>query len=95
MHTIQERNFHLLMGGLFLSSLVLDPAMRSIMPEWKPPAVGFVTLAVGLVWIGRYTWWRTGAHDREVKRLRERLDALEDRLERVEETQRADRARRL
>lgn len=81
MQAIQERNFHLLMGGVFLTSLVLDPALRSVMPAWHPPEVSFVTLVVGLVWLGRYFAWQTSNNSRRIKALRDRVDELEARLE--------------
>ena len=81
MKTIQERNFHLLMAGLFVTTLLVDPAMRSILESWRPPEIGFLTIIVGLVWIGRYTAWRSDVGEQQARKLRERLSAVERRAE--------------
>ena len=77
MKSIEERNFHLLMGGLFMTSILLDPAIASVLDSWNPPDVTFVTLAVGLVWVGRYAAWRSSRADATIRELRERVDRLE------------------
>ncbi len=77
MVTVGERNFHLLMAGLLLASTVLDSAMRRLLPAWNPPQVGFVTLALGLVWIALFAAYR-------IRRLDEALRVAEARIERLE-----------
>jgi hypothetical protein len=71
-----ERTFHMVMGGLMLTSLFLDQWAER-MAAWDPPRVSMITLALAAVWI-----FRTGQ-----VRLKERDDrrrVLEDRLERAE-----------
>lgn len=82
MQSVGERNFHLLMGGVFLCAVILENALPEILPAWNPPQIGFVTFIVGLVWVGRYAAWRS-----ELRAERERV--LEARLERVEKLSQA------
>lgn len=88
-----ERQFHLLMGGLFLGSTLIDPAMRAVTTDWDPPVVTWLTLAIGMAWIGRYTIWRTGHLEHEIRVLRDRVDTLED-WRRREEYRQASPVRR-
>ncbi|MBK8978961.1 MAG: hypothetical protein IPM29_23925 [Planctomycetes bacterium] len=76
-----ERNFHLLMGGVFVASIVAEQALAALLPTWNPPRLGFVSIVVGLVWVGRYAAWRAEL-DAERRRV------LEDRIERLEARQR-------
>ena len=77
MRTLRENGFHLLMGALLLASSFLDPAMRTLLPTWRPPQVSFVTIVLGLIWVGRFA-----AH--RMHELLDRLRVLEDRTERNE-----------
>ena len=88
----EERRFHLLMGGIFIASIVFDRAARSALPQWNPPSITLISLVVGLVWVGRYAACRIDQAQDSVRTLRDRLDALED-WKRAEE-RRAAMARR-
>lgn len=77
MRTLGENGFHLLMGALLIGSSFLDPALRALVPTWRPPEVSFVTVVLGLIWVGRFTTSRI--HD-----LADKLRVLEDRTERGE-----------
>ena len=94
MRSLSENNFHLVMGTLLLLSTFIDPAMRAVLPAWKPPEVGFVTLVLGLVWVALFAGYRG-------RNLEDRVRVLEDRLDRTErkvadlETDQSERARPL
>lgn len=94
--TIAERQFHFVMGALLFATTLVDPLMRSVMPSWRPPEIGFLTVVVGLVWIGRFAANRTKSLDHRTKTLEDRVRWLEDELERTEReaAQERDRARR-
>lgn len=77
MRTLGENGFHWLMGALLVGSSFLDPAMRAVLPTWRPPQVSFVTLVLGLIWVGLFA-----AHRMHL--LHDRLRVLEDRAERTE-----------
>ena len=87
MQTLDERKFHLLMGAVFLSAVILEEFLGSQATLWNPPRIGFVTFIVGMVWVGRYCGWRSelDAEQRRVlddrlARQERRIDALEDEL---------------
>ena len=81
MLSLGPRSFHLVMGGLMLASIVIENALPDVLPAWRMPNVGLLTLVVGLVWIGRYAAWRA-----ELDAERQRV--LADRIARLERSQR-------
>ena len=81
MRSLAEGQFHAVMAVLVIGSLFLDQGAQKVLPTWTMPRVGFVTFALGLVWLALFA-----AH--RIKNLHARLDVLEDRLERT--TRRAD-----
>ncbi len=87
MVSVGERSFHLLLGTLLVLSLLVGRYAHAWFPGWNPPQVDVITLAIGLVWVGRYAAWRgeLGEETKKVAddrftRLERRLDALEDEL---------------
>ena len=82
MFSLGERGFHLWMGGLMVGAIVIENALPRILPIWRGPEIGLLTVVVGLVWVGRYAAWRA-----ELDRERSRV--LEDRIARLERAQRA------
>ena len=85
MRSLNENQFHAVMGVLLVGSLFLDQGARAILPTWNPPEVGLMTLVLGLVWVGLFAAHRVRkcgdrvlvAEDR-LERLQRRLDAMED-----------------
>ena len=77
MRTLSEQQFHLLMGTLLLASTFVDPAMKTLLPSWRAPVVGFLTLVIGLVWVALFAGYRG-------RNLEDRVRVLEDRLDRAE-----------
>ena len=59
MRTLQENQFHLVMGLLFVGSLFVDQAARSVLPTWRPPDVSVFTLVLAMVWLGMFTHHRS------------------------------------
>lgn len=91
MRTLNENQFHAVMGVLLFGSLFLDRIATRIIPTWDAPQVGLIPFALGLVWIGRFAAWR-GAKDREpVRVLEDRIQRLERRLNAFEDEERARR----
>lgn len=82
MHSVGERNFHLVMGGVFVVAVIIENALPKILPAWSPPQLGFLAFIVGLVWVGRYAAWRSELHD-------ERDRVVDEKVERLERAQRA------
>lgn len=80
MRTLQENQFHLLMGVLLVGSLFVDRAARAALPAWNPPEVSVYTLVLGLIWMGMFTHYR-------YEKLADRLKVTEARLERAERRQ--------
>ena len=87
MHSLDERKFHLLMGAVFLSAVILEEFLGRQAALWNPPRIGFVTFIVGMVWVGRYAGWRSELDselrrvlDERLARQERRIDALEDEL---------------
>ncbi len=87
---MHERNFHLLMGACLFASTFVDRAMRTVMPGWDPPAVGLLSLVLGLIWVGLFAAWRVRLADEQITVLKDRaerserkLGALEDELRRL------------
>jgi len=78
--TLAERPFHLLMATLVVASLFVDQQAEH-WPAWHMPHIGLVTFALGLVWIALFAAYR-------LRTLQQRIDVLEDRLERT--SRRAD-----
>jgi len=78
MRTLQENQFHLVMGLLFVGSLFVDQAARSVLPTWRPPDVSVFTLVLAMVWLGMFTHHRS-------EKLAARLRVAEDRLKRAEQ----------
>ena len=77
MRTLQENQFHLLMGLLLVGSLFVDRAARAVLPTWSPPDVSVFTLVLAVIWMGMFTHYRG-------ERLGDRIKVLEARLERAE-----------
>lgn len=77
MLSVGERNFHLVMGAVFVGAIVLENALPKILTAWNPPQLGFLAFIVGLVWVGRYAAWRSELHDEKDRVVDERLDRLE------------------
>lgn len=96
MAQMQERNFHLLMTGLLLTALFVDPAMESILEQWSPPKLGSLPIVVGFVWLARYSVWKAHCAERDNRRLREQIVQLELRVaERIEAVERQISDRRM
>ena len=74
---LQENQFHLIMAVLLVGSLFLDQLAASVMGAWNPPEIGFVTFVLGMVWVALLA-----THRAEI--AREKLDVMQDRLERME-----------
>ena len=87
MLSVSERNFHLVMGGVFFGSIVVEEAMTRILPAWNPPRLGFVAFIVGLVWIGRYAAWRAELQAEAHRVLEDRQERMERRLAALEEAE--------
>lgn len=77
MRTLGEPGFHWLMAALVAGSLLLDQQARKALPTWSSPAVGMVTFALGLVWVGM-------ACQHRIRELERQRDVLKDRIERLE-----------
>ena len=71
-----DRTFHLVMGGLMLTSLFMDQ-WAGRMAAWDPPKVSMITLALVVVWVFRTAQVMLKERD-------DRRRVLEDRLERAE-----------
>jgi len=77
MRSLGENGFHVLMGALLIGSSFLDSAMRALVPTWRPPEVSFVTVVLGLIWVGLFTTSR-------IRDLGDKIRVLEDRTQRGE-----------
>jgi hypothetical protein len=83
-----DRNLHLVMGVLLAVSLIVD---QQEFEAWRAGTVSMVTLAIAVVWMGRFAWEGFRRRDAGSKVLRNRLAAVE---ERVDELERDARQRR-
>ncbi|MEY2980291.1 MAG: hypothetical protein ACO4CT_16305 [Planctomycetota bacterium] len=77
MHTLSERNFHLVMGSVCAVAVLLENVLPRILSAWNPPQLGFLTFVAGLVWVARYTSWRAELHDEGDRTLAARVERLE------------------
>ncbi|MEZ5962282.1 MAG: hypothetical protein R3F56_00420 [Planctomycetota bacterium] len=82
---LHERSFHLLMGSLLFGSLLLDRALRGVLPVWNPPAVGLLSLVLGLIWVGLFAGYRTRLVDEQVRVLRDRAERAERKIAALED----------
>ncbi len=89
MRTLQERPFHILMAALVFGSLFLDDFARRSLPAWNPPPVGFITFALGLVWVGMLTHTRSETHSDRARVAEDRIERLERRVAELEDETRA------
>lgn len=93
---MQERNFHLLMGGLLVTALVIDPAMSSILTNWSPPELGIFPIVIGFLWLARYAVWKNQCAERDARQVRNQILDTERRLsDRIESLARLLSDRRL
>lgn len=74
MHTLHERQFHLLMASLVIASLLLEQEASRLLPLWQMPEIGLLTFTLGLCWLALFAGHR-------VKNLHLRITVLEERLE--------------
>jgi hypothetical protein len=84
-----ERNFHRLMGGLLLVSLVID---QQEFETWRAGQVSMISLVLAMAWIGRSALEGFRRRDARVKILENRLAAVEERVDELEREARARRA---
>ncbi|MCA8942303.1 MAG: hypothetical protein KDB80_07050 [Planctomycetes bacterium] len=80
MVAMQERNFHLLMLGLLLTALCVDPVMSKLLDNWSPPEIGIFPIVVVFLWIARYAVWKSHCAERDTRRVREQVLETERRL---------------
>ncbi len=85
MLSVGARSFHLVMGGLLVGAIVFENAMPDVLPAWRTPRIGLLTLVVGLVWVGRYAAWRGELDDERERVLADRVERLERALRAVED----------
>ncbi len=90
-HRLQERSFHLVMGGVFLASCFLDEVMRRAEIAWNVPQLGFVSTIIGAVWLWRYFGWRNELLEERVRVLDDRCDRLLQRVDALDDEQRERR----
>lgn len=83
-----QRNFHLIMTLLVVTSFAVD---QQDLGGWRPGHVSMVTLGLAAVWIGRFTLDGFKHRDAAAKTLSNRVADLE---ERVDELERDARSRR-
>jgi len=84
-----DRNFHLVISLLLLVSLGVD---QQEFAWWRAGNVSMVSLGLAMVWFGRYAIQGFGRRDALVKVLRNRLSAVEERVDELERETRARRA---
>ena len=89
MNTKVNVQLHLLMAALLLGSVVLD--QREV-EFWKTGQIGIITLALALVWLGRYAMEGFQNRDAMIKVLHNRLKAVEERCDELERESRSRRA---
>ena len=77
MQQSSDQSFHLVMGALLAVSLVLD---QQDFAGWRSGQVSMISLALAMVWMGRYAWDGMRRRDAEVKALRGRLEVAEEQL---------------
>jgi len=82
-------NFHLLMAALLFTSLVID---QQELATWRAGKVSMVSLAMAMVWIGRFTFDGFRRRDAARRVLKNRVQDLEDRLDQVERDAKSRRA---
>lgn len=85
-----ETGFHLLMGSLLFASTFVDRAIRAGFPAWNPPAVGLLTLVLGLIWVGLFAAYRIRLQHERERVLTDRLERTERRLAQVEDAVRRE-----
>lgn len=77
----QDRNLHLVMAVLMSLSLWVDQQEISL---WRAGQVSMISLALAMVWIWLYFHQQTQARDRDIETSRERIQALEERVDELE-----------
>lgn len=89
MKSLSEQSFHVLMAALLAGSCLMDRYLPESFSGWNPLSVSVLSLAIGLVWIGRFTTWRLELASEQLRVMRDRLErverqhsALEDELRR-------------
>jgi hypothetical protein len=82
MRTLQEPQFHMLMAGLVVASVLIEQEAPNLVTGLALPDVGLLTFTLGVAWIALFA-----AH--RIRSLSERIDALEQRLRRTTETTQA------
>jgi hypothetical protein len=92
MRSLDEKQFHAVMGFLVLGSLVLDEQVKRVLPAWNAPKVTIVTFALGLVWIALFAAYRLRTLNQEIAGLRERVDRLQRRADALEDDARRRRS---
>jgi hypothetical protein len=84
MDSREDARLHLVFFLLFVGSFYLDPLMQSVLPAWRPPAVGFFSLAIGLIWGATFGIKKPKVSSDQKKSLTARLERLELRLRELE-----------
>ena len=78
---------HAVMGVLLLGSLILD---QQEVAFWNTGQISMITLALAMVWLGRYALEGFQRRDAQIKVVWSRLSAVE---ERCDDLERAERSR--
>lgn len=78
-----DRTFHLVMGGLMLTSLFLDQWAER-MAAWDPPRVSMITLALAMVWMFRTAQLVLRERDDRRRVLQDRLERAEKKIAQLE-----------
>ena len=76
-----DRNLHIVMGALLAVSLIVD---KQEFEAWRAGHVSMVTLAIAVVWMGRFAWEGFKRRDAQAKVLRNRVSAVEERIDELE-----------
>lgn len=82
---VHEQNFHLMMGGVFLTTVIVEQFAQRLLPSWNPPDVGILTLVAATVWVARYAAWRNELSEEQHRVLISRVERLERTNEELEQ----------
>ncbi len=94
MRSLGENGFHVLMASLVVLSTLLDPALRGVLPSWRPPEVGFVTFTLAVVWLVVFVGYRTRVIDERLRVLEDRAERAQQKLAALEDAERQRQVRR-
>lgn len=76
-----DRNLHIVMGVFLAVSLIVD---QQEFEAWRAGSVSMVTLVIAVVWMARFAWEGFKRHDAAAKVARNRLTAVEERVDELE-----------